>query len=124
MMQISSFRPVSLALAVAFSLPAADPDFSGTWLLDESRSDIQRGTLAPPGTLTVQHKATEMDCEAVRNGVRENCSYTIDRKESRHESGGATRSSVAKWEGDTIVLNTIVMKKDGGQHTEMDRWTL
>jgi hypothetical protein len=56
--------------------------------------------------------------------VSQKCSYTIDRKESRHQSAGATRSSVAKWEGDTVVLNTIVMKDGGGQYTEMDRWTL
>jgi type IV secretion system protein VirB10 len=119
-----SFNCRTLLVLGATSLGAADPDFSGVWHLDVAGSEIQRSAQAPAGVLKLRHNGTAVDCEAVRDSSSERCSYTIDRKESRHETAGTTRSSVAKWEGDTIVVNTIVMKKNGGQHTEMDRWTL
>jgi type IV secretion system protein VirB10 len=119
-----AFRCRTVAFLLSVPLWAADPDFSGTWVLDESRSEIQRSSAPVPGKLKLQHSAIAIDCEAVTGDLSHKCSYTIDRKESRHESERTTRSSVAKWEGDTIVLNTIVMNKGGGQYTEMDRWTL
>ena len=66
-----------------------------------------------------------MTCEAVRaGGTSENCSYTFDGKETKHAAGRERRSTIAKWEGDAVILNTIVLKEGIGQHTEMDRWSV
>lgn len=115
---------ILLSASPLTAFQAANPGFTGTWELDESRSEIQRGPQGPPSKLALQQDGTAVTCEAVRSGVPEKCSYTTDRKETRYENAGVVRSSVAKWEGDAMVVNTIVMKKEGGQYSEMDRWTL
>lgn len=100
---------------------AADPPFSGKWQLDESRSELRGLPDKPAAVMQLDLQGSSMTCEA--GDVAEKCSFTIDRKESRHQTSGGTHSRVAKWEGDAIILSTIVLKP-GGQHSEQDRWTV
>jgi hypothetical protein len=115
---------ISLSLFVALLLQAADPAYSGSWRLNASRSDPR----VPSGaaeSLKLSHQGLTMTCEAMRAGSpAENCSYTIDGKETKHLSGRERRSTIAKWEGDAVILNTIVLKEGIGQQTVMDRWSL
>lgn len=98
---------------------AADPAYTGTWQLDESRSQLRGLPEKPPVSLKLELQGSAMTCET----GAEKCSFTIDRKESRMQTAEGSRSRVAKWEGDAIILNTIVLNS-GGQHSEMDRWSL
>ncbi|HEU0142590.1 MAG TPA: hypothetical protein VFQ79_22905 [Bryobacteraceae bacterium] len=99
---------------------AADPDFSGTWRSNPSQSTVQRAPLPPGKLLNIQHRGITVTCEALTEASTvENRSFTTDRKESRHESDGATRSTVAKWEGDNILVNTIVLMRSGAQYIQV-----
>ena len=112
-------RSAFVCLLLSGTVMAADPAFSGKWQLDEARSEIRGLPEKPPASLTLDLKGSAMACEA----PAEKCSFTVDRQETRVATPDGSRSRVAKWEGDAIILNTIVMKR-GGQHSEMDRWTV
>ena len=51
------------------------------------------------------------------------CSVSTDGKETRQASSGRSSNSVAKWEGDALLINRLVAA-GSSQHTEMDRWKL
>lgn len=53
---------------------------------------VQRAPLPPGKLLNIQHRGVTVTCEALTEAnTAENCSFTTDRKESRHESDGATQ---------------------------------
>ncbi len=52
---------------------------------------VQRAPLPPGKPFNLQHREVTVTCEALTEAnTAENCSFTTDRKESRHESDGAT----------------------------------
>jgi hypothetical protein len=94
-------------------------DFSGTWKL-RSQS-VTRGTLIEPPatTIDIEQRGTTIRCTA---GAA-NWSFTTDGKESRSRTGGRTLSTIGKWEGEALLINTIVTGL-GHNYTLMDRWKL
>jgi type IV secretion system protein VirB10 len=106
-------------LLFAGAAVAADPAYSGKWHLDESKSELRGLPERPAAVLTLDLQGNSMKCQA----SEQRCSFTLDRKEMREQTVNGSKSRVAKWEGDAIILNTIVLKS-GGQHSEIDRWTL
>ncbi len=108
-----------IAWVCTFALRAggSDRDFSGKWLLDQGASDT--ASLGPVETnLTVSEGPAGILCSA---GAAE-WSYTLDGSETRKQIGGETRSSMTKWEGAALLVNTQVT---GPLHyTIMDRWEL
>jgi hypothetical protein len=108
---------------------AADPDFSGTWNLDESRSELRRSPDRPWKLMSVEHKNTDIRCAPVEPGPepkkrsRMMMQFATNGKETAHPIGDATGKSIAKWEGSALMINTIVSNPQGN-YTRMDRWKL
>jgi type IV secretion system protein VirB10 len=101
----------------------ADRDFSGVWLLDAQRSDV-RLLPAPPGaTLTIGHQGLKMHClESDKDGISREWIYHTDGTASKYPVGDARMSSMTKWEGTALLINTIV---SGPQSYVIDdRWRL
>ena len=95
----------------------ADRDFSGRWLLDQNASNI--AALGQVETnLTVSQAAGRMECSA---GMAQ-WSYALDGSETRKQIGEETRSSIAKWEGAALLVNTQV--SGPMNYTVMDRWEI
>jgi len=98
---------------------ASDPerDFSGKWVLDQNASD----TSVLPSvetSLTVSQGDGGILCSA---GTAQ-WSYALDGSETKKQIGDESRTSVTKWEGSALLVNTQV---SGPQHyTVMDRWEL
>ena len=114
-----SLTVLIVALAAAFLLRAAEPprDFSGKWLLDASASDT--AALGPVETsLNVSQGGAGILCSS---GQAE-WSYALDGSETRKQIGEESRSSVTKWEGAALLINTQV--SGPGHYTVMDRWEL
>jgi len=107
------------ALSLTLPLRAGDPDrdFSGEWVLDTSRSDV--ASLGKVETnLTVSQGGGGILCST---GAAQ-WSYALDGSETRKQMGDEQRSSIAKWEGSALLVNTQV---NGPRHyTVMDRWEL
>ncbi|MGA2130753.1 MAG: hypothetical protein ABSH50_00430 [Bryobacteraceae bacterium] len=111
----------ALLLALAFALPlrCGDPerDFSGKWVLDQNASDTSV-LGAVETSLTVSQSDSGILCSA---GTAQ-WSYALDGSETKKQIGEESRSSITKWEGSALLVNTQV---SGAQHyTVMDRWEL
>jgi type IV secretion system protein VirB10 len=98
-------------------LSAADPDrdFSGKWTLDPASSHLQGlENTAEPVFTVVQHDAA-IHCST-------SASYALDGSETKYRAGGSRFNSKTKWEGNALLINTLV--SGAGDYTVMDRWQL
>ena len=111
-------------LAASAALPAA-PDLSGNWKLNGSKSDF--GELLAPAGLTQQITHAEPKVEGKMPGdmgdIEFTAKYTTDGNESTHHGfGGAEAKSMAKWEGETLLLETKGAFRDNA-YTIKDQWS-
>ncbi|MCC6591374.1 MAG: hypothetical protein IT168_32105 [Bryobacterales bacterium] len=105
-------------------LLAVDSDFSGTWRLNADRSTLTLPHAAAT-VLQIEQRGSELRCKAELQGrAAEDCSFTVDRRERRLQNASATHNIMAKWEGDAIMANVLVVPNAGPQYTLMDRWSL
>ena len=105
-----------LLIAVALSAMAfAQADFSGTWALNSSKSELGDMGFAP-SKLVIKQSGNEMSVEQTMDmqGQTMNSTnkYTLDGKESTNEGfGGNPSKSTATWSADKKAL-TVVTKID------------
>jgi type IV secretion system protein VirB10 len=114
---------ILLLLSSAAGAPPPERDFAGTWIL-EPPAEGRRALPAPPyRTLKVSQQDAAIHCAATNeNGAAARWSYRLDGNESRDAIGAEVHNSVVKWEGDALLVNTLV---SGSQnYTIMDRWRL
>jgi type IV secretion system protein VirB10 len=114
-----------LSSAVIAPLCAIVPerDFSGKWFLDAAGSNALALPAPPEQTLAVTQQDVAIRCTATAaDGAAVQWSYLLDGTESRLRIGDETRSSVAKWEGAALLINTQVSASP--DYTVMDRWKL
>jgi hypothetical protein len=109
-----------LAFALCF-LPAlaADPDFSGTWTLNRERSTLGRLPAPPASELRVEQHGTTLRCV----DAPVTWSAAFDGKAVKSNSDGIVTSTILKWEGAALLVNTLVSGARG-EYTQMDRWEL
>jgi type IV secretion system protein VirB10 len=98
-------------------ISAADPDrdFSGKWTLDTGSSRVQGLDIPAEPVFTVVQQETAIHCST-------NASYALDGSETKYRVGGSTYSSAVKWEGNALLINTLV--SGPLDYTVMDRWRL
>ncbi|MBI4904756.1 MAG: hypothetical protein HY820_14035 [Acidobacteria bacterium] len=112
-----------VVLVLAAACLAQSGEFSGVWTLNATRSVISPQAAPPGQILKIEHEANTVLCTATGTpgAAPVATSYTTDGKESKSTVGGVTRSSVVKWEGSALLVNTIV-REDSGQYVIMERW--
>ena len=100
-----------------------DRDFSGVWLLDEQRSDTRALTPPPTAVLTISQQGPNIQCtEAETDGKAAVWIYHTDSTATKYKVRDAQMSSMTKWEGAALLINTIV---SGPQNYVLDeRWRL
>jgi type IV secretion system protein VirB10 len=120
---------VAAAAMVAFGLIAKlgaiepERDFSGSWILDAGSSNQRALPDQPDQRLTVVQQEVAVRYSApAADGSSVQWSYLLDGTETRSQIGPQTRSSVAKWEGAALLINTLV--SGPRNYTVMDRWKL
>jgi hypothetical protein len=124
-------RWLILALLTTTGLSfAGDPDFSGIWTLDESRSELRRTTPQPWNRMKVEHKDVEIRCVPVgqshpdpKKVSRVMLHFATNARETAHPIGDGRAKSIAKWEGSALMINTIVNDPQRS-YTQMDRWKM
>src|SRR4051812_44137644 len=101
---------------------AVNEDFSGDWRLDRSRSDIRN--LPPPADafVRVQMKPNELVLSFGRDqkGPFTTYIYPLDGSEAKNRAGTAAMSTLTKWEGSALLVNTLVSGTQS--YTVMERW--
>lgn len=115
-----------LQIATLFLCLAADADreFAGTWIFNVDRSDTRVLPAPPDRMVRIQHTGSTIKLIPITEGVSgPTLQVTTDQKSTKLKVGDATHSSMAKWEGAALLINTIVSRSDGN-HTLMDRWRL
>ncbi|HUO28893.1 MAG TPA: hypothetical protein VMU80_06740 [Bryobacteraceae bacterium] len=117
-----------LVLGFGLVQAQAKSDFSGTWKLDVSKSDL--GPMPAPDSEI--HKITHNDPDLKMNvamtggpqgDMNYDVSYTTDGKECVNKLGDNEFKSTLKWEGDDLTINTKG-SFNGSDFTAQDRWTL
>jgi len=110
---------LSIASALTIIAYAADPDrdFSGKWVLDPAASRVGALGGAEPA-LSISQSEAGILCST---GSAQ-WSYALDGSEARKRIGEELRSSIAKWEGAALLINTQVSGPP--DYTVMDRWQL
>jgi hypothetical protein len=122
------FLGVFAVLAMA-ALPAlAKPNFTGDWKLNASKSTF--GQMPPPDSMTwkIKHDDPKLSNATKQSSQMgdfdQQLTYTTDGKESTNEGfQGSTMKSVAKWDGDTLVIDTKGQFGDN-EVTISQKWTL
>ncbi len=114
---------------------AANPDFSGNWVLNKDKSNYRMGRdggATPDINLTVQQTADSVAVkQQVTNerGTRDS-EYTLKTDGAEQEIPGfmgRTSKATAKWEGNVLVVDTVSQfEREGEQITikSNDRWEL
>jgi hypothetical protein len=119
-----------LAVLALAALPAlAKPNFTGDWKLNASKSTFS-GQMPAPDSMTykVTHDDPKLTTATKQSGqfgeFEQHANYTTDGKESTNEGfQGSTMKSVAKWDGDTLVIETKAQFGDN-EVTITQKWTL
>ena len=126
---MSKYVPAILAVLALAALPAlAKPNFSGDWKLNTSKSTF--GQMPAPDSMThkITHDDPKLSTVTKQSGqmgeFEMHASYTTDGKESTNEGfQGSTTKSVAKWDGDTLVIDSKGQFGDN-EFTMTQKWTL
>jgi type IV secretion system protein VirB10 len=108
-----------IASVLTASVYAADPDrnFSGKWVLDAAASSA-----SALGQTETSLNISQSEAGILWSTGAAQWSYALDGSETRKSIGEESRSSIAKWEGAALLINTQV---SGPQdYTAMDRWQL
>src|SRR4051812_20659347 len=100
----SSSAVALMAVALSFATPvsAVDPDrdFSGKWALDAGSSHLEPLGMDVERVLIVVHQADAIRCS-------NNANFALDGLETRYKVGAETWSTVVKWEGAALLINTL-----------------
>ena len=116
-----------LAMAVPAAPAYAKANFSGEWKLNVAKSDF--GPIPAPSKRTdkITHEDPKLKSTVSSsnpNGDRTyELNYSTDGTETSNEIGGNASKSVAKWEGDALVIDTKGTF-GGGEIQFHDKWTL
>ena len=117
----------ALAILILVSVPLAamalkNPDFSGTWKLNESESTMNAEFSFAPQQVTITQDKKLLTYETVSNfqgqEYKRTSKYSLDGEESKNEGfQGRETISVAAWDGKTLKVATTFEMQDGGTLT-------
>lgn len=99
-----------IALGAVSTMAQKQPDFSGTWKLNVSKSDF--GVLGGPDSRTdiITHKepsiTSEVSAEGAQGKQQFTIKYTTDGKEVTNQINGREVKSTLKWDGSTLVITS------------------
>ncbi|MGB4293417.1 MAG: hypothetical protein WBJ37_11130 [Bacteroidales bacterium] len=133
-----TFGPSLLLITVAAILMSlsvaksnAQVNFSGTWVLNETKSSpVEGGFRFAPTTINITHNGNELSVQSTMQGpdgdFTFNSKYTLDGKEcSNVLFQENVRKSVVQWSADKKSLTfTHTMNFNGNEFKSTETWTL
>ena len=93
-------------------------DFSGQWTLQPPAADAARVLPQPPESISVTQTDASVECAS----ATARWTYALDGTERRQNVHSETWNSVARWDGDALLINTLVSGPE--DYTLLDRWEL
>ena len=99
-----------LLFAVAQLCAYAKPNFSGEWKMNAAKSDFGQFPAPSSMTQTVTHEdpalKVAMKMATDQGDMDFESNYSTDGKETTNTFGPSEMKSVAKWDGDVLVITT------------------
>jgi hypothetical protein len=111
--------------AAAMVFGCSRPNFTGIWKLDPARSGMKDVSI----TLDIRHEEPKLHMaekvEATDAGIGKffEYDYTIDGRETAIEEQDVTEKSIAKWEGNELVI-AVARKTGQVVANRHERWAL
>lgn len=112
----------------------AKPDFSGTWKLNEDKTEMGEGRFGPAPNLVVKQDGKKFEVTRTRmgrNGQERSFTsgFTLDGKEVKEEGENRSSKSTATWseDGKTLMIRTESKFSRNGQtfeRTSNETWKL
>ena len=127
-MAYKRFAVVFAGLALAALPLVAKPNFSGEWKLNTSKSSFGQMPAPSSATWKIAHEEPKLSTNVKQSSdmgeFAFDANYTTDGKESTNKGfGDSTLKSVAKWDGDTLTIETKGKFGDN-DFTGNDKWVL
>jgi len=124
-----------LVLAVTFSAlaqTAVTPDFSGTWVLNVSKSTLAKDSAIKSETIVIAYKKSKIIFHYKTDGKKSTETYTPDgQKRVAKDLSSGQLISKASWQGSALVIESTleikipnVVVNVSGLEPVIDRWTL
>jgi hypothetical protein len=110
-----------LILSLLSPVLAFGQDFTGVWILQEAESQLNSLPARPAARLTIQREGGKFTCRECGVG---GWVFTTDRKSTETRAAEVRNSVAAKWEGDDLMINAMIMPTRGQQYVLMDHWHL
>ena len=133
-MRIRAILPIVVVGLLIPALYAQHPDFSGTWVLNKGKSNFEmgRGGGAPDITLKVSQTGDSIKINEIMKSQRGNRDRTYTLKINGQDQEiegmmGRTATATADWDGDKLLVSTMMSFERQGQKMEMasdDTWSL
>jgi len=115
---------------VAFAA-SAKPNFSGDWKLNVGKSDFGPAPAPDKSTRKIEHNDPSIKWTQVQSGAqgetKSEISYTTDGKETINKSPRGDSKGSAKWEGDTLIIDSkreLQLQGQAIEITQHEVWTL
>ena len=108
-----SLLTLALVVVCAVGLSAQGTNFSGSWALDEAKSQMPQmgnrgGGRGAGGPMTIKQTATELTIErAGMGGQTMTTVYKLDGSETVTTTGRGEQKSTCKWDGGKLVVKTV-----------------
>ncbi len=111
----------SLLIALIASAQS-DQSFSGVWKLNPARSEIRNLPTPPNPFLKVEQSGTALTlfASSQEGGAPTISTYPLDQRTEKRQFGNITTSTMTKWEGAALLVNTLVSGPQN--YTVMERW--
>jgi len=123
--------PVALLAALALVAPIgaqSKPNFSGEWTMVPEKSDF--GQMPKPTTMTrtITHTDPALKIVTTQTGgamgdITLTTAFTTDGKPQKNDVSGSPMTTVGKWDGDAIVLDST-LSQQGNDISIRDRFVL
>lgn len=121
------FLAIMLLFSLAAVVAAAKPNFTGDWKLNTTKSDF--GQMPAPNSMTqkIDHNDPDLKVHVKQSSdmgeFERDMKYTTDGKECVNTFRENPSTSVLKWDGDALAIETKGKFGDN-EFTMKDRWTL
>jgi hypothetical protein len=126
---------VTLVLGVAFSVVAqttATPNFSGTWVLNSSKSTLAKDDTIKSETIVIEYKKSTIVFHYKTDGAKSTEKFTPDgQKRVTMNTASGQLTSRASWQDSVLVIESTLQVKVPnvvvtvtGLKPLIDRWSL
>ncbi len=122
-----SLKSAALALALVALPCLAKPNLTGDWKLNISKSEFGQMPAPTSRMDKITHEDPKLTLAVKSSSERGDFAYEMkymtDGSESVNEMRGNPIKSVAKWDGDTLVIDSKA-SFNGNDVTMSDKWTV